>query len=50
MAANIQFQVGDQCQVRVPGGDFSGEVTALNVSSGCHLVGDPQCLIESDGT
>ena len=39
VAASIQFQAGDKCQVRLPEGQlYRGEVTRLDVTPGCHMV------------
>ena len=39
VAASIQFQVGDKCQVKLPEGQtYRGEVTRLDVTHGCHMV------------
>ena len=39
VAASIQFQAGDKCQVKLPEGQlYRGEVTRLDVTPGCHMV------------
>ena len=39
VAARIQFQIGDKCQVRLPEGqNLEGEITSLDVTQGCHNV------------
>ena len=39
VAASIQFQVGDKCQVRIAEGQtYRGEVSRLDVTPGCHTV------------
>lgn len=39
VAASIQFQVGDKCQVRIAEGQmYRGEVSQLDATPGCHMV------------
>lgn len=38
VAASIQFQVGDKCQVRIAEQTYRGEVSRLDATPGCHMV------------